>query len=149
MTAKSAPRPPARRPASLVQTTLRALVDEARPSGRLTLTLFGPHEPGAVIAEILAASVAARAWADAIPHLMRGAQPDCATCGARLGVPAAIGIFHADRPDARAVVALACCDACTMEGPAVLRKKLMNFLGTIFPGLRAGAPTHGAPASLQ
>ena len=101
MTAKSAPRPPARRPASPVQTTLRALVDEARPSGRLTLTLFGPHEPGAVIAE------------------------------------------------ARAVVALACCDACTMEGPAVLRKKLMNFLGTIFPGLRAGAPTHGAPASLQ
>ena len=135
--------------ARTVKTTLRALVAEARPSGRLTLTLFGPHDPSAVIAEMLAASLAARAWADAIPNLMRGAQPDCGACGRPLGYPATVAVLHADQPNARAAMALGCCDACTAGGPAVLRQKLLDYLGTIFPGLRSGAPTHAGPDALQ
>ena len=140
---------PKRTAASGSPATLAALMAEALPGGSLCLTLFGPHDPGALFAALIPAPLAIRAFADAGPSLMRGAQPDCSACGQALDFPATIAILHADRPDAHHAMALACCTACTAEGPASLRGKLVDFLSMIFPGMRTVEPTHAAPETRQ
>ncbi len=128
---------------------LADLAAEAMPDGRLSLTLFGPHDPLGAIALLAEGGVAARALADAIPAIMRGSQKHCGSCGEALDYPETIAVLHADRPDARAAIALGCCSACTRKGPAMIRRRLTAFLGTIFVGLRALDPTHAPPEEVQ
>ena len=120
--------------------TLDDLLAEVLPGGSLRLTLFGPHDPGAFFGALITAPLALRAFADAGPSLMRGELPDCSACGRDLDVPATIAILHADRPDASRAMALGCCAVCAAEGPAALRRKLLNFLSRIIPGLRTDEP---------
>ena len=122
---------------------------EAMPDGRLVLSVFGSHDPLAVLAALAAGDATGRALAGALPGLLSGKRRHCGACGDPLDFPAAIAVLHADRPDARAAMALGCCAPCTAEGPAALRRRLMGFLGEIFVGLRALDPTHTAPSAIQ
>lgn len=128
---------------------LAALAAEAQPSGRVVLDILGAHDPLGVLLALGADDVTARALAEVLPALLLGEQPLCGACGGPLDFPSAVAVLHADRPDAAAALALGCCQACTAEGPAALRRKLMAYLGQIFIGLRSLDPTHKAPEALQ
>ena len=128
---------------------LAEMAAETVPGGCLVLSVFGSHDPMAVLTALTAGDATGRALAEALPKLLSGKRRHCGACGGDLDFPAAIAVLHADRPDARAAMALGCCSTCTAEGPAALRRKLMAYLAEIFPGLRAIDPTHAAPDAVQ
>lgn len=129
---------------------LAEMAAEAMPDGRLVLSVFGTDDPLGVLAALATDDATRRALAGALPGLLMSGEPRrCGACGGALDFPAAVAILHADRPDARAAMALGCCAPCTAEGRAALRRKLMAYLAEIFIGLRALDPTHTAPSAIQ
>jgi len=128
---------------------LAEMAAEAMPDGRLVLSVFGTDDPLGALVALAAGDATGRALAEALPKLLSGEPRRCGACGGALDFPAAVAILHADRPDARAAMALGCCAPCTAEGSAALRRGLMAYLAGTFSGLRALDPTHAAPDAIQ
>lgn len=128
---------------------LAALAAEAQPSGVALLELLDSRYPDDVWRALAARPITHRALVAVLPAFYLGKQRLCGACGGPLGFPATIAIVRADRPDPTFVLALGCCHACTAEGPAALRRKLLAYLGQIFVGMRLLEPTHAPPETLQ
>ena len=114
--------------------------------GVITLELFSPHDPQALILALMRSDGMGQALADAIPNLIRG-DNDCGSCGKPLDFPASIAILRAARPDATQAVAMGCCVTCTGEGPERVQNRLATYFAS--KGFRLLDATHTPPERAQ
>ncbi len=121
---------------------------EAGPGGDMILTVFSLDDAFGIVADLTAVDATACALIAGLAELLSEPR-HCGVCDAVYATPAAIGVLHADQPDARAAMMVGCCEACTAGDPAALRPRLLAYVGTLFEGAHAIEQTPAAPGAAQ
>ena len=124
------------------------MITEAAPDGDMLLTVVSLDAAFGIVGDPDAIDATARALVAGLGKLLSEPR-HCGVCDEVFDCPAAIGVLHADQPDARAAMMVGCCEACTAGDPAALRPGLLAYVGTVFEGAHAIDPIDAAPGAVQ